>query len=235
MSEHPLEPDQTQARGPDGHGPDDEMLDPTGLDGVPTGAEPGSEPPSERPLSRKAAWVAMGAVALALGLIWVAPGIDDHSAAGDGLGGDLGDLEESEMVGKPAPLDFTLQDMHGQAVDLASFKGKVILINFWATWCAPCKAEIPGLVELQEQYAGDLVVLGLSIDDTADKLRAFADQYQMNYPVLVGLGHDDVLDAYGPLWGIPVSVIIDREGIVAVRHALMATKEQFEYEITALL
>jgi len=226
MSEQPLEPDQMQV-----HESDDQGLDDAGLDGKAPGAERGPE----RPPSRKAAWLAMGAVALALGLIWVAPGIDDHAAIDDGLGGDLGELAESDMVGMPAPLDFTLQDMHGQDVSLASFKGKVILINFWATWCAPCKAEIPGLVELQEQYADDLVVLGLSIDDTPDKLQVFAEEYQMNYPVLVGLGHDDVLDAYGPLWGIPVSVIIDRDGIVAVRHALMATKEQFEHEITALL
>jgi thiol-disulfide isomerase/thioredoxin len=223
MSEQPLDPDQTQA-----HDADDEALGPAVPGGGPTAAE--------RPPSRKAAWLAMGAVGLALGLIWVAPGINDHAVRDDGiLDGDLAALEESEMVGKPAPLDFTLKDMHGRDVHLASFTGKVILINFWATWCAPCKAEIPGLVELQEQYAGDLVVLGLSIDDTADKLLAFAEAYDMNYPVLVGLGHDDVLDAYGPLWGIPVSVIVDRDGIVAVRHALMATKEQFEREITALL
>ncbi len=232
MSEQPLEPDQTQARSSAEHVPDDTGLDDTGLDVEATGADPAPE----RPPSRKAAWLAMGAVALALGLIWVAPGIDDHATLGEGgLGEDLGELDESEMVGKPAPLDFTLRDMHGQDVHLASFKGKVILINFWATWCPPCKAEIPGLIELQEQYADDLVVLGVSIDDTADKLVPFVEEYGINYPALVGLGHDDMLDAYGPLWGIPVSVIIDRDGIVAVRHALMATKEQFEHEIVALL
>ena len=65
----------------------------------------------------------------------------------------------------PRKLDFTLKDMHGVDVQLESFKGKVILLNFWATWCGPCQAEIPSLVELQEQYKDDLVVLGLSVDD----------------------------------------------------------------------
>ena len=65
----------------------------------------------------------------------------------------------------PRRLDFKLKDMHGVDVKLESFKGKVILLNFWATWCGPCKAEIPSLVELQEKYADDLVVLGFSVDD----------------------------------------------------------------------
>lgn len=226
MNEQPFEPDQSSAHVPDGDAPDE----------VAPGGDPAAESGREQPPSRKAAWLAMGAVALALGLIWVAPGIDTHTALDDGaLEDGLGELDESDMVGKPAPLDFTLKDMHGQDVHLASFKGKVILINFWATWCPPCKAEIPGLIELQEQYADDLVVLGVSIDDSAEKLVPFVEEYGMNYPALVGLGHDDMLDAYGPLWGIPVSVIIDREGVVAVRHALMATKEQFEHEITPLL
>jgi len=226
MNEQPFEPDQKAAHVPDGDTPGE----------VAPEGDPAAESGPERSPSRKAAWLAMGAVALALGLIWVAPGIDDHTTLDDGaLGDDLGELDESDMVGKPAPLDFTLKDMHGQDVYLASFKGKVILINFWATWCAPCKAEIPGLVELQEQYADDLVVLGLSIDDTADKLLTFADAYEMNYPVLVGLGQDDVLDAYGPLWAIPVSVFIDREGVVAARHATIMTKEHVEHEITPLL
>jgi len=175
----------------------------------------------------------MGAVALALGLLSLIPqdgGIEEPPPAADGASD-----ENAAFVGKDAPLHFTLKDMNGVDVQLASFKGKVILLNFWATWCGPCKAEIPALIELQEQYRGDLVVLGFSVDDTVDKLLPYAAEYKINYPVLVGNGRDDVQDAYGPLWGIPVSVIIGRDGTIAKKHAGIASKEQFEREIKALL
>lgn len=136
---------------------------------------------------------------------------------------------------KPAPLNYTIKDMNGVDVKLASFKGKVILLNFWATWCGPCKAEIPGFVELQKQYPNDLVVLGLSVDDPVEKLKPYATQYKINYPVLVGLGRDDVQDAYGPLWGIPASFIIGRDGRICKKHMGIAPKAQFEREIKALL
>jgi thiol-disulfide isomerase/thioredoxin len=192
------------------------------------------EPPKQ---SRKAVWLAMGAVALALGLIWVAPGLEPHvDETATSTGGDFpGEPEDAEASGKPARLDFTLKDMHGVDVNLASFKGKVILLNFWATWCGPCRAEIPSLVELQEQYADDLVVLGLSVDDPAEKLLPYAAEFKMNYPVLVGNGREDVQEAFGPLFGIPVSVIIGRDGVIAKKHSGIATKEQIEREIKALL
>jgi thiol-disulfide isomerase/thioredoxin len=111
----------------------------------------------------------------------------------------------------------------------------VIIINFWATWCGPCKAEIPDLVSLQTQYGSDLVVLGISVDDTPDKMKPYAEQYKVNYPLLVGNGRDDVQDAYGPLWGIPVSVIVDRKGNVAKKHSGIASREQFDREIAPLM
>src|SRR5262245_53079208 len=143
---------------------------------------------SEGRPSRRATWLAMGAVALALLLIYLAPGISpQHVGEGTGAEADYpGEPDDAQATGKPAPLHFTLKDMNGADVKLASFKGKVILLNFWATWCGPCKAEIPSLIELQEQYADDLVVLGLSVDDTVDKMKPYAAQYKINYPLLVG-------------------------------------------------
>jgi thiol-disulfide isomerase/thioredoxin len=184
-------------------------------------------------LSRRAAWIAMGSVALALGLLWAAS--DLTSPAGDQAFVGFEDPADADVEGRTAPLDFTIPDMNGVDVNLASFRGKVILLNFWATWCGPCKLEIPDLVELQDQYADDLVVLGFSVDDTAEQIRPYASEYQMNYPVLVGLGHENVQEAYGPLFGIPVTVLIDRDGRIAKKMSGIRSKEQFEREIQAVL
>ena len=158
--------------------------------------------PTEPRLSRKAAWLAMGAVTLALALIWVAPGIEhvDEAATGGALTGGLPASPKTlPRSASPRRSTSQLKDMNGVDVKLASFKGKVILLNFWATWCGPCKAEIPSLVELQEQYADDLVVLGFSVDDPAEKMKPYAEEYKVNYPLLVGNGREDVQNAFGPL------------------------------------
>ena len=136
---------------------------------------------------------------------------------------------------KPANFDFSLKDLDGKSVPLSSYKGKVVLLNFWATWCGPCKAEIPGFVELQEKYQKDLVIVGFSVDDPADKAKAFAAEYKMNYPVLLGEGREDVQDAYGPIWGIPASFLISKDGKVCRKHLGIAPKAVFEKEIVALM
>jgi len=203
------------------------------------------EPIADRP-SRKAAWLAMGAVAVALALIWIAPGVGDRTApapqSGTATGATAadnpGDPDDADATGKAAPLQFTLKDMNGVDVKLAAFKGKPIVINFWATWCGPCRAEIPSLVQLQRQYGDegqDVVILGISVDDPIEKLKPYASEMKINYPLLVGNGREDVQEAFGPLWGIPVTVFVDREGRIAKRHSGIASKEQFEREIKALL
>ena len=137
---------------------------------------------------------------------------------------------------KKANLEFTLKDMHGAKVHLTDFKGKVILVNFWATWCPPCKAELPGLIALHEQYKDKgFVILGVSEDDEPETLRAFAAEWKINYPMLVGLNEDELFDAFGPLYGLPTSVIVGRDGSMCGRHVGPATKEEFEQEIKALL
>ena len=208
-------------------------------------AEP--EVPQRKP-SKVAVFIAMAAVAIAILIVMLAPGADNPAsppAAGtkSKLTGSPNTAEEdaaadAKAAGKAAPLNFTLKDMNGVDVKLASFKGKPIVMNFWATWCGPCRAEIPSLVELNKQYgeAGkDVVILGVSVDDPIEKLKPYASQMHMNYPVLVGAGRDDVQDAFGPLWGIPVTVFIDRDGKIAKKHSGIASKEQFEQEIKALL
>ena len=137
---------------------------------------------------------------------------------------------------KPANLDFTLKDVEGKDVLLQSFKGKVIVLDFWATWCGPCKVEIPHFIEFQEKYGQKgLQVVGISVDDTVDKLAPYVKEMGMNYPVLQGLGHDAVQDAYGPILGIPVSVLISRDGKVCATHTGLTGKDVFEKEIQSLL
>jgi thiol-disulfide isomerase/thioredoxin len=137
---------------------------------------------------------------------------------------------------KQAELGFTINDMNGKAVKLSAYKGKVILLDFWATWCGPCRAEIPNFVQLQQEYgAKGLVVLGFSVDDTVDKLKPFANELKMNYPVLVGLGRDDVQDAFGPIWGIPTTLLISRDGKICRRNTGIQGKAKYERDIKALL
>jgi peroxiredoxin len=137
---------------------------------------------------------------------------------------------------KKANLDFTVSDMNGEKVALSSFKGKVIVLDFWATWCPPCKAEIPGFVELQQAYGEKgLQIVGVSVDDTADKLKPFAAEFKMNYPVLVGVDRDDLQDAYGPMWGIPTTFVIARDGRICRKNSGLVGKQKYETDIKGLL
>jgi thiol-disulfide isomerase/thioredoxin len=137
---------------------------------------------------------------------------------------------------KTANLNFTLKDMNNRDVRLSDFKGKVILLDFWATWCGPCKVEIPWFAGFQEKYGpAGLQVVGISVDDTREQLAPFMTQLKMNYVVLQGLGHDDVQDAYGPMWGIPVTALISREGKICAKHTGMTAKGAFEDQIKSLL
>jgi thiol-disulfide isomerase/thioredoxin len=137
---------------------------------------------------------------------------------------------------KPANLNFTIKDVQGKNVRLSDYKGKVILLDFWATWCGPCKIEIPWFVEFQNKYGPQgLQVVGVSVDDTVEMLRPYVKDLKMNYPVLLGLHHDDIQDAYGPLWGIPVTAVISRDARICAKHSGISSKENIEKEIKSLL
>jgi len=137
---------------------------------------------------------------------------------------------------KAATLTFTLKDVDGKPVKLADFKAKVVVLNFWATWCVPCRAEIPALVELQTKYGKNgLQVIGVSIDDPAEKMKPFVSRYKINYPVLQALGNDSILDTYGPMVVVPATVVIKRDGRICAKHIGPVTKEVFEREIKGLL
>jgi cytochrome c biogenesis protein CcmG/thiol:disulfide interchange protein DsbE len=143
--------------------------------------------------------------------------------------------DRSDAKAERANFDFTLKDMHGKEVRLADFKGKPLIINFWATWCGPCKTEIPAFVELVEKYREqDLTILGISTDDPPEDLQKFAAAYKMNYPVLVGVGHEDLMEAYGASVFIPVSWFVKPDGTVHVKHSGPASKQWFEEQVKAL-
>jgi len=174
-----------------------------------------------------------GARAVALGLALFALGGPEHVTA---QRNDAAAPYACSPLAKPANLNFTLKDLDGADVTLSAFKGKVILVNFWATWCGPCKIEIPWFVDLQARYGKDgLQVLGISIDDTLERLTPYAAQYKINYPVLQGLGRRDVHDAFGALWGIPTSYVISREGKLCAKHIGATPQAGFESEVRGLL
>lgn len=135
-----------------------------------------------------------------------------------------------------ADMAFTLKDMNGKDVKLADLKGKVVMLNFWATWCGPCRMEIPWFVDLQEKYRSQgFRAIGISIDDPPDALPPFARRFKVNYPLVVGRDREDVQRAFGPVFAVPLTVLIGRDGTVCIKHIGPVSKEQFESEIKALL
>jgi peroxiredoxin len=135
-----------------------------------------------------------------------------------------------------AKLDFTLDDMNGHRVDLASFKGRPLLLNFWATWCGPCKVEIPWFVEFADKYkSGGLTVLGISVDDPPEDIRAFAAASKVTYPLLVGQPHKDLRIAFEADDVIPVSWLIRADGTVLAKAEGVHPKEWFESNLRQIV
>ncbi len=134
----------------------------------------------------------------------------------------------------PAP-DFALQSLEGQTMHLSDFRGKAVLLNFWATWCAPCKIEMPWFVELQKQYAAQgLQIIGVAMDDASTKdIADFAKEMGVNYPVL--LGKEAVGDAYGGVQFLPENFYIDRNGKVLDRAFGLKSRSEIEDEIKKIV
>jgi len=134
---------------------------------------------------------------------------------------------------EPAP-DFKLNGFDGKPVTLAGSRGKVLLLNFWATWCGPCRAEVPDLVALQNKYKDRLQILGLVIDDDdQDGIRKFVTEFGINYPV--ALATDDIRSQYGGIAALPTSFVLDAQGRVVQKHEGLHDPVLYEAEIRALL
>ncbi|HKK05936.1 MAG TPA: TlpA disulfide reductase family protein [Gammaproteobacteria bacterium] len=133
--------------------------------------------------------------------------------------------------------DFKLPDVDGKAHSIGQWDGKVILLNFWATWCPPCRHEIPDFIKLQKAYKGKgLTIVGVAID-TAQNVRDFVDPMGINYPILHGQNEAiDIAKSYGDRLGVlPFTVIIDRSGKVVYRHPKAMTYSEAEKLIKPLL
>jgi cytochrome c biogenesis protein CcmG/thiol:disulfide interchange protein DsbE len=133
----------------------------------------------------------------------------------------------------PAP-DFKLTSLDGKPLTLAAFQGKVVFLNFWATWCGPCRAEVPDLVALQEKYKDHLQIIGLDVDDddTAE-IQKYVTETGIDYPV--AMTPDDLRIQYGGIPALPTSFVLDTEGRVVQKHVGYTDPELYETEIRALL
>ena len=133
----------------------------------------------------------------------------------------------------PAP-DLKVKDLDGKELTLQAYKGKVVLLNFWATWCGPCRAEIPGLIRLQEAYKDRLQIIGMDVDDTnADRLRAFVKEKGINYPV--AMTSVPLRLAYGGVGALPTLFVINPESKMVQKHIGLFDPALYEIEARALL
>jgi peroxiredoxin len=144
-------------------------------------------------------------------------------------------FELKSAAGKPTPA-FSLKDADGRVVRAADYKGKVVLLDFWATWCGPCKLEIPWFIDFERQFKDQgFAVLGVSMDEDGwTAIKPYVQNMKMNYRVL--LGNDDVSTAYGGLDALPTTLLIDRQGkIASVHEGVTMGKEEFKDAIVRLL
>jgi thiol-disulfide isomerase/thioredoxin len=186
---------------------------------------PDSSPATNRASSQsKLLAGALLAIALVVGLhyinrFWIAPAVRAQTKA-----------EASHPLAPP----FSLTDLNGTPLNLSDFQGKVVALDFWATWCEPCRIEIPGFIELQKRYAAQgFTMIGISMDEGPEPVVKFYRELQMNYPVAIG--NDRLGELYGGMMGLPTTFLIGRDGRVYAKHVGAFDVIVFETEIKELL
>jgi thiol-disulfide isomerase/thioredoxin len=164
------------------------------------------------------------AVALVAGLylvnqLWIAPALHTQAMSD-------GDHPEAPAI--------SLTDIEGKKLDLADYKDKVVVLDFWATWCGPCRIQIPGFVEMQNKYAHQgFSVIGISLDDEPQPVVQFYKEFKMNYPVAVG--NQRVAEIYGGILGLPTTFVIGRDGRIYAKHVGSEDVSVIEDEVQQLL
>ena len=144
-------------------------------------------------------------------------------------------LAQDASPARTSAPDWQLNDLNGKTVKFSDFRGKVVILDFWATWCIPCRIEIPHFAELQKQY-GDkgLNVIGVSLDEQGPEIvKKFVKRLGVNYPIVIG--KEKVVEAYGRIDALPTTFVIDRQGRIVSRHIGYDDKAAFEKEIQSLL
>jgi cytochrome c biogenesis protein CcmG, thiol:disulfide interchange protein DsbE len=137
------------------------------------------------------------------------------------------------VISRAAP-DFSRADLNQGQVSLRAYRGKVVLLNFWATWCSPCLIEVPHFVVWQQAYGKrGLQVIGVSMDDDAQLVRAAYHRYRLNYPVV--MGDEKLAEMYGGIFGLPVTLLIDRSGRIRFTHHSGARLSRIRSEMEKLL
>jgi peroxiredoxin len=135
-------------------------------------------------------------------------------------------------IGQEAP-DFSLSDINGKQINLSEFRGKVIILDFFASWCPPCRQEVPDFVELQKTYGSDgLAIVGVALVNLQEA-KDFAEQYKINYTVLIDDGK--VSNSYGPIRSIPTTFVLDKTGKIVKMYIGFRQKNVFEADVKELL
>lgn len=139
-----------------------------------------------------------------------------------------------KFAGDNAP-DFALKSVDGKTIKLSDYKGKVVIIDFWATWCPPCRKGIPDLISIQKDFKDDVVVIGISLDaeKTIKDVPGFVKNYGINYPIVYG--DEKVVTAYGGIEGIPTAFVIDKKGNIVDKHVGLVPKDTYVTKIKELL
>jgi thiol-disulfide isomerase/thioredoxin len=200
--------------------------DQTPIENIPEAPKPPESSPQENRATAQSKILvgALLAILLVVGLyyvnrFWIAPAVK---------------LQTKGEAGHPLAPAFSLTDITGQQLKLSDFQGKVVVLDFWATWCGPCRIEIPGFIELQKRYgAQGFTMVGISMDDSPEPVVDFYKELQMNYPVAVG--NDRLGELYGGIPGLPTTFLIGRDGRIYAKHVGATDPAVFESEIKELL
>ena len=174
--------------------------------------------------------LAVVCAALAGALVFATGGDDDGQ---DVSGADLGPIGDSRAgIGEQAP-DFLLETPEGELVRLSDFRGKPVIVNFWASWCGPCRSEMPEFQSRYQELEGELVIVAVNVDDSLKGATSFRDEFGLTFPVVIDRT-GEVKDAYGVGNGLPKSYFIDAQGVLRTKVTGEVLPERLNEELAAL-
>jgi thiol-disulfide isomerase/thioredoxin len=182
-------------------------------------------------MTNKQRYVALAAAAMAV-VALVALAVRYTRSVGTSLSG--GPTRTVQFVKNPTPVpEMTLQDLDGRTISTRDWKGKVILVNFWATWCPPCREEIPAFVAMQEKYKDELLIVGVSMDEgSLDDVRQFAREHKMNYPIVMQTA--ELHKSFPGVFALPTTFVVDPETRTVQKHVGLINPEIYELETRVL-